>query len=132
MMRRLLTPTWKKDGRMTTYVIPERLLTEMAAVHSPKGRTRWVVSAIHAFADYNETERNGMLLSDLRAKSTKHMKGLPLRLSGETQAELRHMLTSFRRSYPEYDLDNSGIVRMAIIFYLRHHEGRMLADSTNM
>lgn len=126
MQRREISGALKKDSYMTTYLIPDRLLKEMATAHSAKGRTRWVINAIKVFSEVEDADRNSMLLVDLRMKSSKGMKGLPLRITKEAQITLRRILVSFRGTYPEYDLDISGIVRMAIIFHLRNHEGRDL------
>lgn len=89
-----------------------------------------MLNAIDTFFQYNETERNEMLQGDMRLRASK-MVGLPVRLPKETQIQLRDMLTSFRRSHPELDLDTTGIVRAAIIFHLRHHDGRMLSDGAS-
>lgn len=128
MKRTSLSPSGRKDGYMTTFHIPKRLNDELKTVCSPKGRTRWVLSALAAFHKFDEVERNIMLKADLRGRVEK-MISLPVRLPIGSQNQLREMLISFRRASPEWDLDNTGIVRSAIIFYLRYHEGRFVAPS---
>lgn len=127
MKRIKLTPSGRKDGYLTTFKIPARLKQELAEICPGKSRTRWVVGAIQSLAGFDECERNSLLQADMRLRASQ-MVNLPIRLPSKTQAELRGMLTSFRKAYPELDLEISGIVRAAIIFHLRHNENRLLTD----
>lgn len=121
----MLSMGTRKDSYMTTFHISEPLGNELKGICSPKGRTRWILSAIAALACFDESERNDMLKADLRRRY-EPMTALPVRVPKETQDKLREILIAFRRECPEWDIDNSGIVRTAIVFYLRYHEGRFV------
>jgi len=125
--RTSLTHTGRKDGYLTTFLIPKKLHSELKVVCPGKQRTRWVLNAIDALWRFDEIERNQLLQADMRLRLSK-MDGLPVRLPTETQNHLRDILISFRKNSPELELETSGIVRASIIFHLRHHEGRFLND----